>query len=478
MDTLGERAREELGHADFEHQARTTRAVRMWERLAAEPKGTVTAAFPIPAERKGAYRWLESGAVGWQPLADAVHAATARRCRDHALVIVPVDGSSLAHTDTLGDDGVGSIGSRAAGARGVKTMTLVPLSYDGVPLGVGAHALWARPDAPHPTPHAQRALHDKESRWWTDLQEQFEATLRAEGAATLPWYQLDREADASHVLLRGVRPGSLVTVRAHQDRLLTAQACRRKHLKLHAAVTSAPALGVMWLVVPRAKGRPERLARLEVRVVHVGLKLRALWSHGRLGEVAVTAVSVREVGTCPAGAEPLEWLLLTTFPVASFDDAVRVVRAYGLRWVVERVHFTWKSGTCQVEASQLESFEALRKWATLHLSVAVHRQHMLHLSRTQPELPCDQVFEREQIDAALTLYSEHRREAPRPGATPTLGELVEIIARLGGYTGKSSGGPPGIKVFARGMERVETAAIVLRLQRQLARSPTSGEGFG
>ena len=450
----------------------------MWDRLAADPQGTVAAAFTVAAERKGAYRWLESTEVQWEPLADAVHQATARRCRGHGVVIVPLDGSSVAHTDRQGDDGVGPIGSRKAGGKGLKSMIALAMSCDGVPLGVGAHVLWARPEIADPTPHKHRALEAKESRWWTTLQAQFEAALRDEGADTLPWYQIDREGDASHVLMRSIQPGALVTVRSSHDRLLTAKTGRRAHRKLHDAVRTAPIKGITYLHVPRGTKREERLARMEVRVVSVEFKLRTLWSHKHLAYVPITAVEVREVETCPKGETPVTWLLLTTFPVTTFDDAVQVARAYALRWHVERLHYTWKSGTCQVELSQLESFGALRKWATLHLSVAAHRQHLLHLSRTQPELPADVVFERDVIDAALTLYTEHRLDAPRPGTTPTIGTLVDIIARLGGYAGPSSGGPAGIKILARGMERVEIAALTLRLQRQIARPPTSNHGFG
>ena len=310
------------------------------------------------------------------------------------------------------------------------------------------------------------------------MQAQFEATLRAEGAATTPWYPMDREADASHVLMRGIQPGTLITVRSNHDRLLTAKTGRRTHLKLHAALAAAPALGALYLHIPRSKKRPDRLARVEVRVLPVELELRALWSRAWLANVPITAVEVREVGTCPSGEEPLRWLLLTTFPTTTLDDAIQVVRAYALRWVVERLHFTWKTGTCQIEQSQLESFEALRKWATLHLSVAAHRQHILHLARTQPELPATEVFERPVIDAALTLYTAHRLDGPRPGTTPSLGTLVDLIARLGGYAGKSSGGPPGIKLFARGMERVELAVFAYELQRRLEREPTSNHGSG
>ncbi|MBK8692151.1 MAG: hypothetical protein IPN17_07535 [Deltaproteobacteria bacterium] len=138
----------EFAHAHFGHWARTTRVMQMWERLSSHPSGTVSAVFEVPAERKGAYRFLESPKVRWEPLAEAVHVATARRCSRHALVIGIVDGSSIAHTDRRGDDGVGSVGSRRMGGRGIKSMILLAASFDGVPLGVGAHA--ALVEARHP----------------------------------------------------------------------------------------------------------------------------------------------------------------------------------------------------------------------------------------------------------------------------------------------------------------------------------------
>jgi hypothetical protein len=50
-------------------------------------------------------------------------------------------------------------------------------------------------------------------------------------------------------------------------------------------------------------------------------------------------------------------------------------------------------------------------------------------------------------------------------AKPTLGEVTRWIADIGGYTGKSSGGPPGITVIARGFEEVAAAAIAIATVR-------------
>lgn len=396
------------------------------------------------------------------------------------MVIVPVDGTSTAHTDLRGDDGVGPIGTRSAGAMGLKVMTAIALTYDGVALGVAAHSFWARPLEPLTVPREKRALEERESRFWTELQRDFERALAAEGADTRPWYQMDREADATHVLLRTQEPGTLLTVRANHDRLLTpnAKGTDRKALrKLREALLQRPCHAVMYLDVPRHRRRAERVARMEVTYERVSLRLRQRWSHKYLADVELYAVWTHEVGTTPAGEDPIEWLLLTTFPVCTIEDALRVVRAYSLRWRTERVNYTWKSGACHVEDSQLESFESLAKWATLHLSVATHEESILHLSRTQPELPATEVFSRDQVDAALALHHKNHPRGPGLGSTPALGDLVRIIAGIGGFAGSSKHNP-GIKVFVRGMQRVEIAAEVLGAYRAMTSPPTSRDPFG
>jgi hypothetical protein len=352
-------------------------------------------------------------------------------------------------------------------------MTLLVMTLQGVELGVGAHTFWARSEQPNPTPHAKRALEEKESRYWTDLQRTFEKTLRDEGVTTRVWYQMDREGDTNPVLLRGLEPGQLFTVRRDHNRNLAALSIHtpgHPELHLEEQLAATHVAGLIHVRVPAGHGRVARIACLEVRYVGVSFRLREQWSKKRLGDVPLTAVSVREVGTCPPGVEPLDWSLITSYPVHGFLDACAVVRAYTLRWRLETVHFTWKTGACHVEDAQLESFQALARWATLHLSVAIELQAVLHRSRTEPDLPADVAFSPEEIEATLLLHRDHTMR-PQPVRTPpTLGTIVRFIADLGGYTGTSSGGPPGIKVFQRGMARVVPVAQAL----QRIRAQTSG----
>ena len=48
-------------------------------------------------------------------------------------------------------------------------------------------------------------------------------------------------------------------------------------------------------------------------------------------------VHVLEVDA-PQGVEPIEWILLTSLPVESFDDAWLVIGYYEKRWLIEEWH--------------------------------------------------------------------------------------------------------------------------------------------
>ena len=54
----------------------------------------------------------------------------------------------------------------------------------------------------------------------------------------------------------------------------------------------------------------------------------------------------------------LEWLLLTTRPVESLDQALEIISWYTRRWIVEEFHKAWKTG-CRAEERRLEEADRL-----------------------------------------------------------------------------------------------------------------------
>lgn len=471
-------AREEFGGVMLGDVRHVRRLQAMAAGLASNPAGSVAQAYANEREARAAYEFLEHGEVDWRDVAAASHRACARRCVSLPMVIVPIDGSSWTFTDSQHEKELGPIGTRAQGARGIKVMTAYALTCEGVPLGVLAQALWVRSPEPNPVDHAQRPLHDKESRWWTELQAQCEAQWVGCACPPRLWYQMDREADQVPVLLRATEPGVLLTVRADHNRMLAARSTATSHdaLKVLDLLEHTPVQGHARVQLARKRKRKARTANLAVSFVDVSLHLRAQWSHRFVANAPVTMVHVRELDA-PTGDEPIEWILYTTYPVDTLDDALAVVRAYAQRWRIERMHYTTKTGAGHLHDSQLRSFDALAKWITLHVAVASRLQHILYRSREEPNVAAHEEFSRDEIEATLLLREKEYGKTYPADRTPSLGELVLFIAQLGGYMGlKSSGGPPGIKIFERAFLRVEAASLVVAALRERGLPPGATDG--
>ena len=448
-------AREEFGHAQLGDQRLVNRLVAVAAGAAANPGGVMTRVFPVSAEREGAFRLMENDAVAVAAIARASHEATAKRCVGETIVLVPVDQSdvSLPHAKKAHD--VGFVGARRFKMPGICVMTAIAVGLNGTPLGVLGQTCWTRKQAARRKKNDRRAVKDKETQKWLDVTGQVRDVLEQESAATVPWFQMDRGADAWPVLLEIEKYG-LLTVRAvHNRRLVESFEGQPDHL--FARLKREPALGRYDLEVPAGPGRTGRTATMEVRSCAVTLDLLDPRTRRHMA-VKVNAVRTGEVGTTPKGEAAIEWTLLTSFPVRGFADARLVVLAYATRWRIEEFHRAWKSGACQVEEIQLEAQEPIQRWLTILAAVAMRIVRMTYLSRTQPQAAATLELSPSEIQATILL---RQPKGIRASAQPTIAQAVRWIADLGGYTGKSSGGPPGPLVIARGLHRIEPVALLI-----------------
>jgi hypothetical protein len=452
---------EEFGDAALGNRRRTDRLVAMASGVAAAPAGRITAVFADPASREGAFRFVENEHVEPRAIAEAAFRACARRAETYSYVFVPVDGTSLNISDWKRTKGLGIVGARFVGATGLQVMSAMAVAPDGAPLGLCGLQFWARRGRSRRRGrHDLRKVASKETNYWLQTLRCIEENFSRLASTCTPWFQLDRGADAWPVLEMCVDQRLLVTVRAARNRALwNGGDLPEKYL--WGELERGPVRGTKRLEVPTRAGRPGRTATLSVRYADVVLDLHnAKGRHRR--PAAVTAVLVREVGRIPDAEERIEWLLLTTHPVGDFGDALAVIDGYASRWTIEDFHRAWKSGCCQVETTQLRSSEHIQRWATILAAVAVRVMRLAKLARTEPELPATVELRQSEIDAIILT---RRRTGYSPGDVPTIGEAVTWLAEVGGYTGKSSGGPPGAAVLSRGILRIQALADYLELKR-------------
>lgn len=444
---------EEFGDAALGDPRRTARLVAMGSRAARQPGGKVTQVFE-GAAREGAYRWLENEDVSAEAVTSAAARAAARRAANHRLVFVPIDQSSLSITDRAGTH-FGPKAQPSMAASGAQAMSALAVSPDGVPLGLVGQSIWTRSWPTEPknvAAHYARTSDECETQRWNEVISASTAIMKEIAPDTLPWFQLDRGADASLVLRHLVELGVAFTVRAASNRRIRVAKGWRL---LNDVLGESPCIGHYPLVLDETRRRARRVALIDVRAVSVDVAV-PLGRHGQgpRQHLMLTAIEARERSPVD-GETPVLWRLLTNRTIETMADVRDVIDGYTMRWRVEEFHLAWKSGTCNVEDSLLRSVEAFTKWATILAAVAVRAERLKQLSRETPELPAETEFSRDEIDAVIIL---RKPKGVSPGATATVGQIVRWIADIGGYTGKSSGGPPGVRVISRALDRVYAAA--------------------
>ena len=469
-------AREEFGGSELGDERRTARLVAMATEMADKPGGRVSDVFRRASDRQGAYDFLESHHVAAPAILDAAIAACVERSTEYPFVFVPLDGTSLNLTDHARSKDFGSVGSRARCGRGLKVIDGIAISPTGVPLGLAAMQWWARGD-PVKRDRKMRSTMEKETQHWLDAVTTV-ATSMERAKRTKVWFQIDREGDAQRLLEKHVSSGHWFTVRSQADRKLhtLGDALRpskrnpeKRRRFLRAYLGRRKPIAFDLLEVPARGGNPARLACVAIRTASVLLHLhdRRVSEHRTM---RVNVVWVREHGRGPTRTSRsgqtrslrLDWLLLTNHPVSEVDDAKMVVFGYTQRWRIEDFHRAWKSGICNVEDTQLHAREHVIKWATVLAAVAIRAERLKHLSRESPRTPATTEFSSVELDALIILKRRYgKRTENISDNVPDLATATRWIAELGGYTGKSSGGPPGSVTISRGLEQLHVAAEVL-----------------
>jgi len=450
-------AEEQFRGVDLGDPRRTARLVRIATSVARSHAGTVTSVFEDDAERQGAYDFLESRHVKADALERGAGEAVAARCGRESGVFVAVDGSSLTFVDRTGGRGLGAVGTYAAGAVGLKVITALALSQDGVPLGPLCQVMWRRP-AERPTnrrPAKKRPVDKKETKHW--LEAVATSKERMSRGDTRITYLVDREGDSAAMLCALVATKEEFIVRGNWDRTVEGADGRKRKVRDH--LKYAKILGSYQLELTGKPGRTARTATVMLRSVDVVLLLKDPTS-GENVSVKVSAVNAREMGTCPHGEDPIDWLLLTNRSVSTFKAARAVVVGYTFRWRIEEFHKSWKSGHCNVEDSQLRSEQAIRKWALVLAAVASRVERLKLLARKDPNLPADLEFSEVELHALILLKRRSKKKNEViPDSVPSIHQATLWLAELGGYTGAaSSGGPPGTITISRGLAKVRAAA--------------------
>jgi Domain of unknown function (DUF4338)/Transposase DNA-binding len=452
---------EEMAGVELGDQRLNQRVGRMlkgrWER----PGNSFYRSFGNVAEGKGAYQLVESkrSEINLPSLLAPHQQQTARRMAAETVLLLAQDTTALSYNQLHATEGLGPIGEDYT--RGLFLHSLQAFRLDGIPLGTAWAEVWARPEKSDPTHRNEQSIDEKESGRW----------LRALQAAG----QRARQMPRTHVIVCGDRESDFyelydqkqampsnvdLLVRGQHDRCLT------DGTRLMARLADAPLGGTMKVQVPRRQGRPAREATLELRWMEVEIKPPAVALKKSWPALKLYAVWAREVGVS-GEVQPIEWILLSTWPVKTLKMARRLVRWYALRWGIECWHKVLKS-VCGVERRQMKSAQALERALALDMIVASRVLLLTRLGKEHPELPAELVYTPEELEVLQVVKKKHFREekqkpkqspkpiiknADSPKQSPKLTVLQAniLVAMLAGFWARTGDGHPGAQILAEGL---------------------------
>ena len=163
--------------------------------------------------------------------------------------------------------------------------------------------------------------------------------------------------------------------------------------------------------------------------------------------VEMWAIEAKELPeSVPIKEEPILWRLLTTHTINCVEDALKCVEWYSQRWFIEELFRVLKSKGLIMEAAQLESGFGLKKLAVIALQVALTTMTLkLSLSNSH-KVKANLIFSKDQIDF-LKIYMQElegkTEKLKNPYGKGTLQWTTWAMARIGGWSGHISQGPPG-----------------------------------
>lgn len=320
----------------------------------------------------------------------------------------------------------------------------------------------------------QRWLHDPRTppgelvsqrrQRWTRSQVWPEA-VESIGPAPGRWIDVaDREADDFQMFHACRQAGHGFIIRSQHDRGVVGGGHLRE------MVQRQPVQGGLFVQVPRRSrvgdkapplrrraAQPARCARLEVRFSSVVLR-RPRFDPRYQEDLPVHVVQVRELDP-PADVEkPIDWLLLTTEPVQSLEDALTVVDWYAKRWRIEEFHKAQKTG-CHLEQTQVQDCDAFIRLAAIASPVAV-RLLQLREKADDPTTASEPAMAH--MDPLWVQVVSRLAQHP-DAATLTMRQFHQTVARQGGWLGRRGDGRPGWQSLWHGWQIIANYVEGIRL---------------
>lgn len=451
MQAVKDWAQLNFGNCQLGDKRRTNRLVQVAQDVASNPSASLPNQTETWGDLRAAYNLFDRDEVTFEAIARPHWELTKQRTRGRHLVIG--DTTELDFGKHRQIEGVGPTGNGSGQGFLLHNALMVEADSQEI-IGVAGQTIHYRDGKSKKKENrSQRLKRKRESEVWGTVIDQVGPPRK-----DVSWvHVLDRGGDNFEVYCHLLQQRSDWVVRASQlDRYVLVGESEER-MKLSDYLPQLELLGTYTLSLRARPKQPAREAQLEVRVGRIKVPPphhQSPWVRElKQPPIAMNVVEVVEVNA-PAGVTPIRWILFTSLPVNTFEDAWEVITYYESRWLVEEYHKALKTG-CRAESRQLKTAGRLEAFVGLTSVVAVRLLQLKSLARTRPEVPAQRVVPR----VWLQMLKLARKNLQRVHDL-TVGQFYREVAMLGGFLGRKCDGNPGWITIWRGWEKLNTYVYV------------------
>jgi hypothetical protein len=429
---------------------RDERFIKIIENIVRHPGGSIPQHNQRWYDTKATYEFFKNEDIKLEDLAAAINAYGSSRVEQKQLLVIH-DTSTISYND-LQAEGLGYI-DNAAG-KGIFCHSSIAATVSGLPLGLLNQQIWSRDSSQlgKSADRKKKPFEQKESyKWYRGIA----AVNELLDEQVVKIHIGDRDADIYELFFNMPDEKAELLIRARHNRKTAAGSELWQHIGKQKVAAKEE------IIIPDRTGKRKRKVQVQLRYKEIEILCPA--HKGKMYEsIVLTAIEVRQKGNSKDG---IHWKLLTTLDIKNAEQAIQCMRWYSYRWLIERFHYVLKSG-CGIEALQLKKVQSLMKAVAMYSLAAFKIMQLTYQSRETPDASCEIVLSRQQWEVLYMLKFKINKLPEQP---PTLLEATKWLAQMGGYLGRKSDGPPGLKTVWLGYESLLQAVAVYEVIKNLGK---------
>lgn len=440
-----------FGSCELGDVRRTKRLVKIAGNMLAAPEKSLPQQNVEWADVKAAYRFFDNENNTFERIVKPHWQQTQQTKPGRYLLIS--DTTDVDHFSHQATTGLGILGDGRGRGMQLHNCLMYDCNQEQIRGSAGA-LIYYRKRKPKNETRMQRLSRLRESDVWGMLVDEV-----GEAPKDSQWIHVfDRGGDYFEAMCHIKLTGTDWVIRASKlDRKVFTNDGRRVSLK--EAISEAGELGSYELAIRSRPGVAARTAKIRLSVTNVTLPRPSQYSKWvtqcGIKELEMNVVIVQEVDA-PKGVKPICWVLLTSLPVETFEDAWQVVEDYENRWLVEEYHKVMKSG-CSLEMRTLRSAERLEALIGLISVIGVRLFQLKLIGRNQPKAKAA-------THVPTSWLKCLKLARPKTKLTGmTVYEFFRALAKMGGFLGRKGDGEPGWQTIWRGFQKLQSILDAMKL---------------